>query len=655
MKNKLLPLLLAGTLLLSGCGTGNNQETNSEKDSENQVTTNNSESNKDSENNKNSESNKNSENSKDSEKNDSTTSSEPIDADFSQTQDDMFSDRDSKTEYNDSGSIKIQLNGSSATCSSNKVQIEGSKITIKDEGTYIISGTLDDGMILVNAEESDKPQLILNNANITSATSAPIYILEGDKVFITLADDSTNTLTNGGTFTAIDENNINAAVYSKQDLTFNGNGSLTVTSPAGHGISCKDDLVFTGGTYTVTSSSHALDANDSLRVDGGTFTLDAGKDGIHVENSDNAEKGFIYVSGGTFNIEAEGDGLDAGYYMQIENGSFDILCGGGYKNGSQSSSDNWGNMGGGTPGGNWGGGGMRPGRPGRTSDDTTGNISDATAGSATTTTDDSTSMKGLKADSSILINGGTFTIDSADDSVHSNLSVYINKGTFNIASGDDGVHAEEELTITGGTVTITQSYEGLEALNVKVTGGDINLKSTDDGINAAGGTDASGTGGRDQMFGGGMGGGFGGHGGNSNGSIVITGGSIFMYAAGDGIDANGYLEITGGKTIVTGPTQGDTAILDYDSSATITDGTFIGVGSTMMAQSFSKNEQGVLAVKGSGAGGTTIAITDKAGKTIVSFTPETNFACIIISTPDMVSGESYTISVGGQTATFEAQ
>lgn len=638
MKNKLLPLLLAGTLLLSGCGTGNNQETNSEKNSENQVTNN-----YDSENNKNSE------------------NGEPVDADFSQTQDDMFSNRDSKTEYDASGSVKIQLNGSSATCSSNKVQIDGSKITITDEGTYIISGTLDDGMIIVNAEESDKPQLILDNANITSKTSAPIYILEGDKVFITLADGSTNTLTNGGTFTAIDENNINAAVYSKQDLTFNGSGSLTVSSPAGHGISCKDDLVFTGGTYSVTSSSHALDANDSVRVDGGTFTLDAGKDGIHVENSDDAEKGFIYVSGGTFEIEAEGDGFDAGYYMQIENGSFNMLCGGGYKNGSQSSSDNWGNMGGGgwggPGGGNWGGD-TRPGRPGRTTDSVDNTTTGSTDSAGTTTTDESTSMKGLKADSSILINGGTFNIDSADDGVHSNLSVYINKGTFNIASGDDGVHAEEELTITGGTVTITQSYEGLEALHVKVTGGTIDLNSTDDGINAAGGTDASGTGGRDQIFGGGMGGPGGMGGGmsaNSNGSVVITGGSIFMYAAGDGIDANGYLEITGGKTIVTGPTQGDTAILDYDSSATITGGTFIGVGSTMMAQSFSKNEQGVFAVRGSGAGGTTITITDTTGNTIVSFTPETSFACIIISTPDMISGESYTISVGSESATFEAQ
>ena len=609
MRFRLLPLALAATLLLSGCtNDGGN------------------------------------------------SNGAPVDTDFSQTAEDMFSNRDSETSY-DSGSIEIKLNGSSATCSSNKVQIDGGKITITDEGTYIVTGTLNDGMIIVNAEETDKPQIVLNNANITSATCAPLYILQADKVFVTLAEGSTNTLTNGGAFTAIDENNIDGVVYSKQDLTFNGNGSLTVTAPVEHGIVCKDDLVFTGGTYTITSASHGMDVNDSVRVSAGTFTIDAGKDGIHVENSDNAEKGFVYVNGGTFNLETEGDGIDAGYYVQIENGNFTLLCGGGYKNGSQSSSDNWGNMGGGT----------RPGRPGGRSTDNSGvsnetsGISDlesstGTAGTSTSTTDDgSTSMKGIKANSSILINGGTFNIDSADDSVHSNISVYINNGTFDIASGDDGIHGEEDLTITGGSINITQSYEGLEALNVKVSGGSVKLQANDDGINAAGGTDSSGTGGRDQMFGGGRPGGMGGGMSAGNGSIVISGGSIWMYAKGDGIDANGYLEITGGTTIVTGPTQGDTAILDYDSSATITGGTFIGVGAINMAQSFSKNEQGVLALQAYGNGGSQIKLTDASGNTIIDYTPETNFTCIILSSPDMKTGDTYTISVGSQSGEFEAQ
>ncbi len=595
MKCRFLPIALATALLLSGCSNGDiNSET--------------------------------------------TNNGTPADTDFSQTADDMFSDRDTQDSY-DANAIAIKLNTSSASCDSDKVQIDGGKITITDEGTYILSGTIDDGMVIINAEESDKIQLVLSNANITDVSGAALYILQADKVFVTMAKGSVNTMTNGGSYVAIDDNNIDAVIFSKQDLTFNGDGTLTISAPTEHGIVCKDDLVFTGGTYSITSASHGIDVNDSVRISGGSFTIDSGKDAIHVENSDNAEKGFVYINGGTFQIEAEGDGIDAGYYVQIEGGDFTMTCGGGYKNGSQSSSGGW---------GDWGGG-NRPGRPGGRSTGTTG----SSTTTAATSTDDSTSMKGIKANSSVLINSGTFTIDSADDGLHSNLSVFVNGGTFTIASGDDGIHGEEDLTITGGSIDITQSYEGLEALNVKVTGGDIKIQANDDGINAAGGNDSSGEGGRDNMFGGGrpgMGGGMS----SGNGTIVISGGSIFMYAKGDGIDANGTLEITGGTTIVIGPTSGDTAILDYDKSASITGGTFIGVGSRNMAQSFSSNTQGVIALQATGSGGAQIKIDSATGENLIDYTPETSFNCIIISSPKLKTGDSYNITVGTQSGTFEA-
>ena len=574
----------------------------------------------------------------------SDTSSDPVDVDFSQVDEDMFTDRDSKTEYDESKAVTIQLNGTSATASSNSVKISGSTVTITEEATYVISGTLTDGMIIVNAEDTAKLQIVLNGVDITGKTSAALYILEADKVFVTLADGTENTLANGGTFTAIDENNIDAAIFSKQDLTFNGSGSLTVTSPAAHGIVCKDDLVFTGGTYTVNSASHGLDANDSVRISSSTkLTIDAGKDGIHCENTDDASLGFIYISDGTMNIEAEGDGISAGAYVQIENGSFDLLIGGGSENGSKEHSDNFGGFMGG------GHGGGRPGemRPGSSQ-------------SSTITTDESaTSMKGIKAANSLLISGGTFKIDSADDSVHSDVSVTINGGTFEIASGDDAIHAEENLTITAGAFNITESYEGLEALNIDVKGGEFKIVASDDGLNAAGGTDQSGTtGGRDGMFGGGKPGGMGGYGGmssNSNGSIKVSGGNLYVKASGDGIDANGTLEISGGYTIVVGPTQGDTATLDYDKRATITGGTFIGTGAQGMAQTFSESKQGVVAVSvGNQSAGTNITLKDKGGNTIIEYAPELSFAVVILSSPDIVSGETYTITVGSESGEFEA-
>lgn len=456
-------------------------------------------------------------------------------------------------------------------------------------------------------------------------------------MFVTLVEGTENVLANGGTFTAIDENNIDGAVYSKQDLTFNGTGSLKVTSPAGHGIVCKDDLVITGGTYTVNSSSHGLDANDSVRIVNATLNIDAGKDLIHCENTDDTSKGFIYISSGTINGGAEGDGIAASAYLQIEGGSFDLLVGGGAENGSKAYSGNYGGFMGG------GHGGMRPG----------GN-----QGSTATTTTDTVSMKGLKAANSILISDGTFKIDSADDSIHSDVSVTINGGTFEIASGDDALHAEETLTVTAGKFNITESYEGLEALNIKVMGGDIKLVADDDGLNAAGGTDSSGTtGGRDGMFGGGKGGMGGGFGGMSsgNGSIVISGGNLYINSSGDGLDANGTLEITGGYTVVVGPTQGDTATLDYDKSGIITGGTFIGTGASGMAQTFSDSKQGVVAISvGNQSAGTKIVLKDKSGNIIIEHTPELNFAVVILSSPSITKGETYSITVGSRSGEFEA-
>ena len=264
---------------------------------------------------------------------------------------------------------------------------------------------------------------------------------------------------------------------------------------------------------------------------------------------------------------------------------------------------------------------------------------------------DSTSMKGIKAGGELSIYGGSFVIDSADDAVHSNSSVMVTGGEFEIASGDDAFHADDTLSISSGTINITESYEGLEALHLEISGGDISLVASDDGLNAAGGVDSSGmTGGRDGMFGGSGFGGRGNMGGgmsSSGGTIVISGGTLYVNASGDGLDANGTIEISGGYTTVVGPTQGDTATLDYDTSAVITGGTFIGSGASGMAQTFSSSEQGVISINmGSQAAGTTITITDTEGSTLATFSPELPFSIIIFSSPSVVSGETYTVTAG---------
>lgn len=542
----------------------------------------------------------------------------------------LFTDRDLDASYDESECVLIELNGSTATASSDSVQISGSTVTITEEATYLVSGTLDDGMLVVDAPDSAKLQIVLNGVTINSSTCAPIYILEADKVFLTLADGTENTLSSGGTFTAIDDNNIDGVIFSKQDLTLNGSGTLTVTSPAGHGIVCKDDLVITGGSYTVESAAHGLDANDSIRITGQTvLTIVSGKDGLHAENTDDTSLGFVYISGGTFDITAEGDGVSAGSYLQIPDGSFTITAGGGSENGTKESSDSWGNFRGGK-------GGVSP--------------SAASVTSTESTDDSSTSMKGLKAAGALTITGGTFTIDSADDSVHSNTSVTVEGGTFDIASGDDAFHADETLTITEGTIRVTESYEGLEGLTLDIQGGNITLVSSDDGLNAAGGTDGSGTaGGRDAMFGGqgGMS--------SSGGVITISGGELYLQASGDGIDLNGSIAISGGTVVVNGPVQGDTSVLDFDSTAVITGGTFIGTGASGMAQTFTSSEQGVISLTaGTQEAGTLITVTDGNGNTLISYAPELSFNLVILSSPDLVAGETYTVTVGTASGEFEA-
>lgn len=538
---------------------------------------------------------------------------------------DLFSGRDYETGYDELKSAVITLSGSGISCTSDAVKIDGTTATVTGEGTYVLRGSLDDGMIVVDAAKEDKVQLVLDGASITSQTCAAIYILQADKVFLTLLGE--NYLENGGSFQSPDENNIDAVIFSKEDLTMNGTGSLTIVSPGGHGVVSKDELTITGGSYSISCGSHGLSGKDCVSIAGGEMTIVSGKDGIQAENDEEEALGFVYIQDGTFHITADGDGISASSAVQIDGGNFRILCGGGAANGEQHSS-----------GMGFGGMGGRPGRPGDRGQSTQ------------QTQTDTTSTKGLKAASDLLINGGSFDIDSADDALHSNANLTVAGGSFLIATGDDGFHGDKALAILSGTIQVTESYEGLEGLSITVSGGEIHLCCSDDGLNAAGGTDRSGFG----NMGGRPGDRFVGSG-SSDSFILISGGNLYINASGDGIDSNGSLTISGGFTTVCGPNQGDTAVLDYDSTGIITGGTFIGTGSYMMAQTFSDSEQGVIALSvGNQSAGTPITLGDDSGKLLVDYTPELNYAIVIISTPDMVKGQTYSITVGRQSGDFSA-
>lgn len=236
---------------------------------------------------------------------------------------DMFTKRDLAGTYDESEAVKITLSGKTATCDSSNVHIEDGVVTIKAAGVYVLSGTLTDGTVVVDAGDDDKVQLVFDGVSITAADYAAIYAKNADKVFVTLTEGTENTLTVSGDYVQTDDNNVDAVIFAKCDLTLGGSGSLTVKDTTGHGIVSKDDLVVMGGTYTIDSQDHCLNGKDSVRIADGTFTLTCDEDGIHAGNDDQQD-GYIYIEGGDIDISVGDDAMHAEGLLIITGGDIDI-------------------------------------------------------------------------------------------------------------------------------------------------------------------------------------------------------------------------------------------------------------------------------------------------------------------------------------------
>lgn len=492
----------------------------------------------------------------------------------------------------------VRLLGDSVEYNGEGITVEGTRINVTEAGTYSFSGTLNDGQIVVNAEKTDKVTLVLNGASINCTSSAPIYIMSCDKATLTLADGTVNRLTDGTEYTydVTGENEPNAALFSKDDLTIDGNGSLVVNANYNNGITSKNDLKIKSGTVTVVSKHDGIRGKDSVCIDGGTVNIQSGGDGIKSSNDTETDKGHVTVENGTFNISASEDGIQAQTTLTVQGGSFLIKTGAGSGN-------------------SWSGSAY-------------GNASEASA-------------KALKAEGSIVVTGGAFSIDSADDSVHSNGTVAITGGNLDASSGDDGIHADEKLEISGGVINIKKSYEGLESVTINIKGGNIHVKASDDGINGAGGNDGSG-------MGGGRPGAWGGMGGASNAAVTVSGGYTYIDAGGDGLDSNGSFTMTDGTVIVDGPTSNGNGPLDYTTSFNISGGLLIAAGSSGMAQNVSSTStQCAVLVYTSGSGGTVFNISSSEGKNIVTYKPSKQYSCVLVSSPLLEKGVTYTVATGG--------
>lgn len=242
-----------------------------------------------------------------------------------------YDSEDEYTSWEEEGVTFVNLNGTSADFSGDGgVILEENQILIRTTGTYVFEGTLDDGQIVVDAEDTGTVRLVLNGVTINSSTSAPIYIKQADKAVISLEEYTVNTLTDANEYRYDEqETEPDAAIFSNDDLTINGLGSLTVQGNYEDGIKSDDDLLFTGGQVHVVSADEGIVGKDLLAVKEANITVESVGDGLKASNTEDEQQGNIVLESGSVTIQSEGDGIQAEKTVVVADGNYDIVTGGG--------------------------------------------------------------------------------------------------------------------------------------------------------------------------------------------------------------------------------------------------------------------------------------------------------------------------------------
>lgn len=562
-----------------------------------------------------------------------------------------YSKRDMDASFDESSATKITLSGDSASVSGSGAAAEGSTVTISTAGTYIVSGNLTDGSITVTTSENDKVQIVLNGVKIACSSGPAIDVQSADTCFITLAEGTQNSLSDGSAFTSEDAN---ACIYATCDLTINGSGLLDVSGNYRHGVFSKDDLVVYGGSINVSAVEDGLNGKDSVKIGAGDISIDSGADGVKSSKSTNPEKGFVYVSGGSLSIDAEDDGIQAKTYLCIAGGSIEIDAAD-----DALHSDLEGALNGGST-------------SVRSGDDafhceTKLEVNDGSFVAETCS-------EGYEAEQ-VVVNGGDTNICALDDAMNASAadlsddSESSDADTSTIApSGEPGANAAQLDGSIGAPGASSANADSNGQQNTAPQGAGQQDSATppelpsDDGAQGgqAGGApsdlghvlDAQGRMERGGQAPGGQGGAPGVS--DSNCLIQINGGTVVLDSQGDGVDSNGNVEITGGTLLVNGPSSDGDGAFDYDGEATISGGTVLVAGAVGMAQSFTSGTQAFAFVQASGSAGNVIEATDADGNVIATFTATKAFGCVLVSGAGVSDGDTITVSVDGAATTATA-
>ncbi len=313
----------------------------------------------------------------------------------------------------------------------NEIELDSSLVITK-EGIYVLSGTLENGSIEVNTKGNVK--IILDNVNITNKNGPAINVKNAKYIVISTKENSINNLTDGENFSGYDDN-INATIYSKDNLILEGDGTLIVNSNNENAIVSCNDLIINNGIYKINASIDALKGKDSVIIKNGVFEINSTGDAIKSTNDKDEEKGYIEISDGIFNIttnsksdDESAKGIKATNYIIISGGTFNL--------------------------------------------DT---IDDA-----------------IHSNNKITISGGIFEIKSNDDAIHADNELLIDNGTINIIRSYEGLEAEK-IIINNGNVKVYSSDDGINASSksdnlatININGGDVYVNSSGDGLDANG-------------------------------------------------------------------------------------------------------------------------------------------------------------------------